>query len=265
MTDQQLTGGLVEHEGADQPTADPMALPGIDAGAAKHVAFMWRWLLLAGAAGAWSGFLIGGVLGRLAMFILRTTSADSVRGIDSDDGFTIGQFSAATIFLLAVTTVLGMFVGLVAVLARSQLRGRVGFVLIVLAGGSVGAAAIIKPEGVDFNLLAPLSLACAMFTAIPLAATALALVFAHRWRVWWWRDRRRTAIALLPMLIALPLFIVSGPTATVSLLLGVGALRVRFLRNALTGRVGYVVTAAVVVVVIGVASAELIRDVAEIL
>jgi hypothetical protein len=93
---------------------------------------------------------------------------------------------------------LGMFVGLVVVLARSQLRGHFGFALIVLAGGSVGAAAIIKPEGVDFNLLAPLWLACVMFTAIPLAATALTLVFAHRWRVWWWRDWRRTGIAMVP-------------------------------------------------------------------
>ena len=262
MTEQSACG-LAEPLGAGQP-ADPMALPGYEHGAAKDLTFIWRWLLLGGAAGAWAGLLVGGIGGRLAMFILRRTSDPSVNGIESDDGFTIGQFSSATIFLLAVTTVLGMVVGLVVTAARSQLRGHIGFVLIVLAGGTVGGAAIIKPKGVDFNLLEPLPLACVMFILIPLAATALTLVFAARWRLWWWRDRRRTAIAMLPLLIALPAFILSGPTTTVALLAGVGALRVRLLRVALTNRVGYVVAAAVTVVVIGWASAELVRDVTEI-
>ena len=54
-----------------------------------------------------AGFLVGGVGGRLAMFILRLTSDDSVRGIESDDGFTIGQISAQSFFLIAATTLLG--------------------------------------------------------------------------------------------------------------------------------------------------------------
>jgi hypothetical protein len=38
--------------------------------------------------------------GRLAMLLLRLTSDPVLRGVSTDDGFTIGRFSAQTIFLL---------------------------------------------------------------------------------------------------------------------------------------------------------------------
>ena len=158
---------------------DPLALPPSGAGFRSNVGFIGRWLLLGGAAGALSGFVIGGVGGRLAMFLLRLTSSDSVRGLESDDGFTIGRFSAETIFLLVFTTLLGLIVGIVCIALRSQLPGLRGAVTLVLAGGTLGAAVIVEPDGVDFTRLGPLPLACALFTIIPLAATASTLV-AHR-------------------------------------------------------------------------------------
>ena len=39
------------------------------------------------------GALIGGVGGRLAMFVLRVTSDGSLHGLQTDDDFTIGKFT----------------------------------------------------------------------------------------------------------------------------------------------------------------------------
>ena len=63
---------------------DPMALPSAGDGARRDLAFLWRWVLLGGAAGALAGLLVGGIGGRLAMFVLRRTSDQSVVGIESD-------------------------------------------------------------------------------------------------------------------------------------------------------------------------------------
>jgi hypothetical protein len=125
-----------------RPIAGPLTLRSVRADVGADVAFAGRWLLLGGAAGAWAGLLIGGVGGRLAMFVLRVTSSDSVRGVERNDGFTIGQFSGDTVFLLAITTVLGLFVGVVLVVVRSQLHGWLGVLLTMLAAGLLGTAAI---------------------------------------------------------------------------------------------------------------------------
>ncbi len=246
------------------PIAGPLTLQPVSADVGADFAFAGRWLLLGGAAGAWAGLLIGGVGGRLAMFVLRVTSSDSVRGVESDDGFTIGQFTGDTAFLLAITTVLGLFVGVVLVVARSQLHGWLGISLTVLAAGLLGAAAIIKPDGVDFTRLAPLPLACAMFTAIPVAAAALTLWFVRRWSVWWWQKRGRTLLASVPWLIAAPTFFVSIPFVLVSLALVLAVLRIGVLRQVVTGRAGRVAATVLAVAVIGFASFALIGDIAEI-
>jgi len=218
---------------------DPLALPPSGAGFRSNFGFIGRWLVLGGAAGAISGFLIGGVGGQLAMFLLRLTSSDSVRGLESDDGFTTGQFSTDTIFLLAITTFLGLIVGIVCVALRSQLPGFRGAVILVLAGGTLVAAVIIKPDGIDFTRLGPLPLACALFTVIPLAATALTLSLIGRWRRWWWAKRRRTALACSPWILAVPTVVVSVPTILVLLLASVGAMHVPLVRSAVTSRLGW--------------------------
>ncbi len=253
MTDDGMTDGA------------SLALPASGAPVRADLGFLLRWMLLGGAAGAWAGLLVGGIGGRLAMFLLRVTSADSVHGVESDDGFRIGEISGATVFLLAITTVLGLFVGIVCVVARSQLPGRVGALLIIAAGGTLGAAAIIEPHGVDFTLLSPLWLACLLFIVLPLAATALTLWLIARWHRWWWAHRTRTVVASLPWLLAIPTFVVSAPMVVIGLVAGGVALRLGFLRHVVTGRVGRAIAAAVTLVIIGLASVALVTDVAEIL
>jgi hypothetical protein len=124
--------------------------------------------IFAGAVGGFvCGLIIGGAGGRLAMFVLRVTTGDSVTGVESDDGFTIGFFTSDTLFLLGATAFLGAFVGIVYSLLRGWLPDRIrgaatgGF--LALAGG----AAIIRPGGVDFTLLKPLPLAIALIVLLP--------------------------------------------------------------------------------------------------
>jgi hypothetical protein len=117
--------------------------------------------------GTVAGLVIGGVGGRLAMFVLRLTSSPSLHGVDTDDGFTIGVFSLATLFLLLVTAAVGVVAGLVYLVVRTWLPGRWRPWLFGAFGGLVGGALIIRPDGLDFRLLEPLPLAIAFFIAIP--------------------------------------------------------------------------------------------------
>jgi hypothetical protein len=244
---------------------DPLALPPRGAAFSSSLAFIGRWLLLGGAAGGVAGLLVGGVGGRLSMFVLRLTSPDSVRGIESDDGFTIGEFSVQTVFLLGLATAIGLLVGVTFIALRSQLPGRFGAAMVVLAGGTLGASAIIKPNGVDFTKLAPLPLACAMFTVIPLAGAALTLWLIGRWQRWWWHKPRRTAIACAPWILAVPSFFVSVPTILVILAAAAGVLHVPFLRAPLTNRIGRTLATALTATIIVLASIALANDLKEIL
>jgi hypothetical protein len=120
-------------------------------------------------AGLSAGFLVGGIGGRLAMLLLRLTSSDAVIGIQSDDDFTIGQVSTASIFLIAATTLIGTLLAFAYLLVRRWLPERRRPLQAAVFFGVVGGAAVIKPDGVDFNLLAPLWLAVLLFVALPTA------------------------------------------------------------------------------------------------
>jgi hypothetical protein len=114
-----------------------------------------------------AGILVGGVGGRLAMFILRLTSRPSLAGLETDDGFIIGRFSGETLFLVIVTAGFGLLGGLFFLAVRGWLPERSRMVLAAVFGAIVGGAAVIHPDGVDFNLLDPLPLAIALFVALP--------------------------------------------------------------------------------------------------
>jgi hypothetical protein len=136
----------------------------------------WRDLASPGAtlaSGVTSGFvcglLIGGVGGRLAMFVLRLTSDPALRGLKTDDDFTIGVFSTETLFLLGVTAALGILGAVFYLIFRSWIPERWRVVVMTVYFGLVGGGGILRPGGIDFTLLSPLSLAVAMFVAIPLA------------------------------------------------------------------------------------------------
>ncbi len=136
----------------------------------------WRELSTPGAtlaSGVTSGFaaglLIGGVGGRLAMFLLRLTSDPALRGAKTDDGFTIGVFSTETLFLLGVTAGLGIAGGLFYLIVRGWIPERRRVVVMAVFFGLVGGRGLLRPHGIDFTALSPLLLAVAMFVTIPVA------------------------------------------------------------------------------------------------
>ena len=99
----------------------------------------------AAAAGFLAGGLVGGIGGRLGMFVLRLTSNPSLHGLETDDGFTIGIFSGATLFLLLLTAVLGAAGGLVYVIVRPWLPEAARPWLFDGLAGVVGGAAVSVP------------------------------------------------------------------------------------------------------------------------
>ncbi len=94
-----------------------------------------------------TGALIGGIGGRLAMFVLRVTSDPSLHGLKTDDGFTIGRFSGETLFLVLVTAALGVLGGLLYLAVRPWLPERWRAALVGVFGGIVGGALFISPGG----------------------------------------------------------------------------------------------------------------------
>jgi Mg/Co/Ni transporter MgtE len=83
----------------------------------------WR-LLAAIGAGSILGALIGGVGGRLAMFVLRLGSSEALQGATTDDGFEIGRFTTSTVFLISVTAGLGGVLGAAYFVFRGALPRR---------------------------------------------------------------------------------------------------------------------------------------------
>src|SRR5687767_6116058 len=75
-------------------------------------------------AGLICGAIIGGIGGRLAMFVLRLTSDDSLRGLETDDEFIIGSFTSSTFFLIFLTTIAGFAGGLLYLAVRDWLPRR---------------------------------------------------------------------------------------------------------------------------------------------
>src|SRR5213592_1070207 len=103
----------------------------------------------------WAGLLCGAVIGggggRFAMFLLRVTSSASLHGLETDDGFSIGRFSGATIFLIVVTAVFGALGGVLYLGVRKWIPYRYRPLAMGLFGGAVGGAIVIRPGGLDFT------------------------------------------------------------------------------------------------------------------
>jgi hypothetical protein len=128
-----------------------------------------------------TGLSIGGVGGRIAMFLLRLTSSASVIGLKTDDDFTIGRLSGETGFLLAFTAGLGVLGALFYLLVRSWFRLERRPLLTGIFGGVLGGALFVNPGGVDFTLISPLPLAIAFFIALPAAYGVALSVLVERW------------------------------------------------------------------------------------
>jgi hypothetical protein len=253
----------VSSPGGDQVAVDVVERAGFRHGFRHSLVASSRGVLLGAAAGAWAGLLVGGVGGRLAMFVLRLTSPDYVRGVTSDDGFEIGRFSFDTVFLLALTTIAGAFVGIVFVAIRRALPVAWRFWSWTLVGATAGGSLILHADGVDFNLLEPGWLAVAMFVAIPAGGAALMAIWVERWDRWWLTDRRRTIATALPTVLlvtlVLPVLIATAAVVLVAVAAQSGTVRAAVrLAGPPIGRLALVVVAAL-------SSWALFNDITEIL
>ena len=171
----------------------------------------WR-LLVATGTGALVGAVIGGIGGRLVMFVLRLGSSDAVIGSTTDDGFTIGVFTSQSLFLMTVTMGIGAATGVMYFIVRSALprRGRAA-IFSCFAGLYLGAD-VINPTSFDFQALDPTSFAVAAFILMPaIAALLIALIAERLLRVEAWSKRWLTVllgIGALPLVPVFPIFIV---------------------------------------------------------
>lgn len=233
-----------------------------------------RWLAAGLTAGATAGLLVGGIGGRLAMFVLRLTSAPGLHGLQTDDGFTIGIVSTESFFLLTATAILGATVGAGYLLVRLWLPERSRPWIAGVLGALVGGARILRPGGVDFTLVDPLPLAVAMFIVIPAGVGVGTSLLAERFlRDGSWFARSRLAYASLVLAIPVGMLPVAlGTRAPAALLAEVVVLGVALIahRRRQLARVwssapvvwlGRAVLAAAVIA----SSVELARDVTTIL
>jgi len=226
-----------------------------------------RRLSAVAAAGFLTGAAIGGIGGRLAMLVLRLTSDSALRGLETDDGFTIGILSGATLFLVVLTAIAGTVGGLAYLAVRAWVPERARPWLFGALTGVVGGALVIRPDGIDFTLLEPLWLAVVMFVALPASYGVAVSLLAERFLAsdsaftgpWAWIAG---PIALLPLGIF-------GPAGLAVIALMVAA----FFLNRSAPQIGSLWTSAPVAwigraglaAVAVVAAASLLRDVTEIL
>jgi hypothetical protein len=191
----------------------------------QELAELVRVLLVAGIA---VGAVVGGLGSRIAMLVLRLTSPDSVSGIESDDGFTIGQVTlGGTYNLVVIGSVVGV-IGAAAYLAvRPWLVGPLWLrrTTVGATAGLLVGAMLIHADGVDFTVLKPLWLAVALFVLLPAAVgVSLALVVD---RVaapgsWTAQDRVRWGLpAVLAVLVAPALIVIVPVLVVVAVLLPV--------------------------------------------
>lgn len=134
------------------------------------------------AMGGLLGLLVGGLGGRLAMMLLARLNPGAT-GVTSDDGFRIGQLTAAdTINLLLIGAGFGVVGAGVYAVVRGLRVGPRWFQVLTIAGGPavVVGAAIVHTDGVDFRLLGPPWLTIGLFVAIPGVYAALLTLSAER-------------------------------------------------------------------------------------
>jgi hypothetical protein len=134
-------------------------------------------------AGAVSGLVVGGIGGRLFMFVLAELNPEE-SGIKTDDGFEMGQFTVSgTLNLLVITTIIGIIGGLVFLALRGLRFGPPWFRVLSMPVGAtiVVGSLLVHSEGVDFTLLEPLWLAVALTLSVPFLYTLMLAALADRW------------------------------------------------------------------------------------
>jgi hypothetical protein len=173
----------------------------------------WRCLVALGA-GAIVGMVIGGVGGRLVMLVIRHGSDDAVQGVLTDDGFRIGEFTTATMFLVSVAAGIGGVAGGLYLLLRDALPRRGRAALWAAGVGLLSGADILKPDSFDFTALEPKAFIVASFVLLPVVgALTIALAIERLLAVEPWSRRTLTAVLALgsiPLVPALPVLAIAG-------------------------------------------------------
>ena len=168
-------------------------------------------------AGMLCGAVIGGLGGRLAMFVLRLTSDDRIRGLETDDGFEIGSFTGSTFFLVVVTTLMGVATSLLYLATRRFVPLRHRSLAAAIAFGALASALILQPGKFDFTAVEPPVLIVALFLLIPAAYGFALSRLVERWLAD--PDASRPWYAMLPLLI----LALTGPLGiAILLVLGLG-------------------------------------------
>jgi len=206
------------------------------------------------AAGAVVGLLVGGVLGRIAMLVLRVTTGDSITGVTSDDGFEIGRFTLlGTLNLLFAYSLAGIALGLVYAVVRRFLPRRGRVLAFTALSAAVGGSIFVHADGVDYLLLDPLWLAVAFFVALPALAGLGVAVAVERLEA---SDRLRRWQMAAAGIGTVALFAVPAAVAAALLVLG----RVPGLRRLADARVVRVAALLVAVAVVVAAGADLVAE-----
>ncbi len=160
------------------------------------------------------GVVVVGVGSRVAMFVLRVTSPDKVNGVESDDGFTIGELTlGGTYNLLQLGAAVGIIGAGAYMLVAPWLIGPRWFrhVTTGLAAGVVGGSMLVHADGIDFTLLKPTWFAIGLFIALPAlfgVALPMSVDAVGRPDSWSARGRRRwllvvVSVGLFPVTIVL--------------------------------------------------------------
>jgi len=153
-----------------------------------------------------AGVILIGVGSRLAMLLLRVTSPDSVRGVESDDGFIMGQVTlAGTYNLLMLGASVGIIGAAAYLLVAPWLIGPKWFrhLTTALAAAVVVGSMLVHADGIDFRVLKPTWLAIGVFIALPgLFGGLVGVVVDAIRRPESWTTRGRWRVALPILLVA---------------------------------------------------------------
>ena len=143
-----------------------------------------------------TGVALVGAGSRLAMLLLRVTSPDRVRGVTSDDGFTIGQVTlGGTYNLLQLGAAVGVIGAGAYLMVAPWLIGPTWFRRLTtgLASAAVVGSMLVHADGIDFTLLQPTWLAIGLFVVLPgvfgalIGAAVDAVSRADSWTKRGWR------------------------------------------------------------------------------
>jgi hypothetical protein len=185
---------------------------------AREVAEELRVLVVAGVT---AGVVVAGLGGRLAMFALRLSSPDDVRGVTSDDGFTVGRFTVGGTYGLLL---IGAAVGVIgAATYRWVAPWLIGpwwarRLTTALAAAAVVGSMLVHADGVDFTLLRPTWFAVGLFVALPAVFAVVVGVGVDRvarpssWTV---RGRRRWLVPFLLLAGVPPVAVIVAISAVV--------------------------------------------------